>query len=70
MRVHAHCRVCGESIEYTHTTDDAYGVLSLDDWAIVGITVQDGDGSVREHMNAHYQDGSFQAVMAKWKGQS
>jgi hypothetical protein len=64
MRVHVSCPVCRESLEYTHTTEDAYGSVALDDWAIAEITVQDGDGSVREHMNAHIADGSAEKALA------
>lgn len=65
MRVHVSCPVCRESLEYTHASEDAYGSVALDDWAIAEITVQDGDGSVRDHMNGHIADGSFHKALER-----
>jgi hypothetical protein len=72
MRVHVVCPVCHESLEYEHvsTTGDAYGTIAIDDWAIAELTIQDGDGSVREHMNSHTKDGSFEkAYTLRLKGE-
>lgn len=59
---HVTCPVCGAHLKFTHTDCEAWGYISLDDFATVTITAMCGN-LITEHMNRHLRDKTWRHAM-------